>query len=92
MKCIAKLMQYDFVIEYKKGRENKATDLLSRLPSVELAEMVMAHTALPCFRRLRTVGVRMWKWLSLLLRRSKINGRITRGILLSISSLGDTKG
>lgn len=33
-KRIAKLMGYDFNIEYKKGLENMAVDALSRLPPV----------------------------------------------------------
>lgn len=36
-------MQFDFEIEYKKGKENKADDALSRLPSVELTAMTLIN-------------------------------------------------
>lgn len=35
-------MQYDFEIEYKKGKENKVADALSRLPLVELFAMTLS--------------------------------------------------
>lgn len=33
---ISKVMAFDFIMEYKKGSENKATNALSRKPDVEL--------------------------------------------------------
>lgn len=36
MKWVAKLMHYDFEIEYKRERENKTVDVLSRLPMTEV--------------------------------------------------------
>lgn len=39
-KRIAKLMGYDFNIEYKKGLENMAVDALSRLPPVLELELL----------------------------------------------------
>ncbi|XP_075074743.1 uncharacterized protein LOC142162304 [Nicotiana tabacum] len=42
LKWITKLMQYDFTIEYKKVKENKSADALSRLPLVELAALTLS--------------------------------------------------
>lgn len=39
LKWITRLMQYNFTIEYKKGKENKVADALSRLPLVELTTL-----------------------------------------------------
>lgn len=35
-------MQYDFVIEYKKGKQNKVANALSRLPMVDLAALSLS--------------------------------------------------
>ncbi|XP_019266920.1 PREDICTED: uncharacterized protein LOC109244312 [Nicotiana attenuata] len=53
MKWIAKLMQFDFVIEYKKGRENKAADSLSRVPSGELAMILLTPTSHELLQRIK---------------------------------------
>lgn len=42
LKWITKLMQYDFIIEYKKGKKNKVADALSKLPLVELAALTFS--------------------------------------------------
>lgn len=42
LKWITRLMQYDFVIKYKKGKENKVADALLRLPMVELAALSLS--------------------------------------------------
>lgn len=42
LKWVAKLMQFDFVIEYTKGKENIAADALSRLPIMELASLTLS--------------------------------------------------
>lgn len=42
LKWITKLMQYDFSIKYKKGKENKVVDAFSILPLVELAAMTLS--------------------------------------------------
>lgn len=41
LKWITKVMQFDFEIEYKKVKENKVVDALSRLPSVELTTITI---------------------------------------------------
>jgi len=42
LKWIAKLMQFYFIIEYKKGKESTVVDALSRLPLVELAALTLS--------------------------------------------------
>lgn len=42
IKWVAKLIQYDFMIEYKKERKNKVADALSRMPSTELFILAIA--------------------------------------------------
>nr|XP_009799169.1 PREDICTED: uncharacterized protein LOC104245276 [Nicotiana sylvestris] len=42
LKWITKLMRYDFEIEYKNVKENKAADAPSRLPLVELSAMTLS--------------------------------------------------
>lgn len=58
MKWIVKLMQFDFVIEYKKGRENKASDSLSRVPSRELAMILLTLTNHELFQRIKDSWVK----------------------------------
>ncbi|OIT29769.1 hypothetical protein A4A49_16291 [Nicotiana attenuata] len=52
MKWIAKVMQFDFTIEYKKGRENKAVDSLSRLPKAELTALHINNSGAILFQRI----------------------------------------
>lgn len=42
LKWITKLMHYDFSIEYKRERDNKAVDALSRVPAVELCALTFS--------------------------------------------------
>lgn len=46
---LTKLMPFDYVIEYKKGVENKVTDALPRLSGVELLDLVMSTTDFDLF-------------------------------------------
>ncbi|KAH0691472.1 hypothetical protein KY289_018830 [Solanum tuberosum] len=41
LKWIIKLMQFDFTIEYKKGKQKKVVHALSRIPAVELASLTL---------------------------------------------------
>lgn len=42
LKWITKLIQYDFTIEYKKGRGNKVADALSRMHMIELSIVTLS--------------------------------------------------
>ena len=42
---LAQLMAYDFEIMYKKESENKAADALFRVPSHELAYLVLSSVS-----------------------------------------------
>lgn len=53
MKWIAKLMQFHFEIEYKKGRENKATDSLSRVTTGEVASMMLINGVSELFEKIK---------------------------------------
>lgn len=53
MKWIAKLMQFDFHIEYKKGRENKAADSLSRVPAAHLFLLSVIFVGTNLFHRIK---------------------------------------
>lgn len=53
MKWMAKLMQFDFEIDYKKGRENKADDSLSRLPTAEVFMISLAPTDPSLLQRIK---------------------------------------
>lgn len=53
MKWIAKLMQFHFEIQYKKGMENKAADSLSRVQLGEVAAMVLTLGITELFDRIR---------------------------------------
>lgn len=41
LKWITKLMGYDFEIVYRKGKENLAVDVLSRMPSEQISTLVL---------------------------------------------------
>lgn len=58
MNWIDKLMQFDFVIEYKKGRENKAADSLSRVPLWELAMILLTPANHDLFQKIKDSWVK----------------------------------
>lgn len=42
LKWITKPLQFDFEIEYRRGKENKVVDALSRNPAIELATLTLS--------------------------------------------------
>lgn len=55
MKWIAKLMQFDFEIEYKKGRENKAADALSKQVTSDLLMISVSPADHTLFDRIKNL-------------------------------------
>lgn len=53
MKWIAKLMQFHFEIEYKRGKENKAANFLSRVPTREVTSIMLIGGVSELFEKIK---------------------------------------
>ncbi|XP_075111713.1 uncharacterized protein LOC142181922 [Nicotiana tabacum] len=84
LKWITKLMQYDFAIEYKKGKDNKVEDALSRLLVAEFvdpnqAEFGIDEELLKLIQGLKENGEAKMQGYSFLHEQLRRNGKLVVG-------------